>query len=125
MIGWVCNYFSSKAFVGRPDISSAIGSFVVGILGNLYGKFTNGSAFVVMVVGVLFQLPSGLANGGLLQFASASNSNSTGFSYGAGFSVASNLVQVAIGLTFGLFFSASLLNFIGGGRRRGSNLSSF
>jgi uncharacterized membrane protein YjjB (DUF3815 family) len=50
-IGWVCNYFSSKAFVGRPDISSAIGSFVVGLLGNVYGKISNSSAFVVMVVG--------------------------------------------------------------------------
>lgn len=49
--GWVCNYFSSQVFIGRPDISSAIGSFVVGLLGNLYAKLTNGSAFVVVVVG--------------------------------------------------------------------------
>lgn len=115
----MCNYFSARLFPNRPDISSAIGSFVVGFLGNVYGKFTRGSPFVVMVVGyvrcsvctaltlrrVLFQLPSGLANGGLLQFASAQSSSTV--SYSAGFSTAESLVQVAIGLTVGLFVSAA------------------
>lgn len=72
--GFTGNYFSGKAFPGRSgtsllllsqpsaradglplrrraDIVSAIGSFVVGFLGNLYGKFTKGSPFVVMVAG--------------------------------------------------------------------------
>lgn len=49
--GFSGNYFSGKVFVGRADICSAIGSFVVGFLGNVYGKFTHGSPFVVMVVG--------------------------------------------------------------------------
>lgn len=124
--GWVSNYFSTRAFPGRPDISSAVGSFVVGILGNLYGKFTKGSPFVVMVVGVLFQLPSGLSNGGLLQFANTGADNSAATSnYSAGFQTAESLVEVAIGLTVGLFVSAAIVNFFGGGRRRGSNLSSF
>jgi hypothetical protein len=59
----------------------------------------------------MFQLPSGLGNGGLLTFASQSNnatdttSNSSltvGQSYGAGFGVALQLVSVSIGLTVGL-----------------------
>lgn len=49
--GFVSNFYSGKAFINRPDISSAIGSFIVGIIGNLYGKFTRGSPFVVMVPG--------------------------------------------------------------------------
>lgn len=49
--GFAANYFSGKAFVNRADISSAMGSFAVGFLGNMYGKFTKGSPFVVMVVG--------------------------------------------------------------------------
>ncbi|KAM0786574.1 hypothetical protein ACM66B_002030 [Microbotryomycetes sp. NB124-2] len=121
--GFTGNYFSGRAFPGRSDITSAIGSFIVGFLGNLYGKFTRGSPFVVMVAGVLLQLPSGLANGGLLRFAAESSDGSS--SYAAGFQTAQSLVEVAIGLTVGLFVSAALVNLFGGGRRRGTNLSSF
>ena len=122
--GFAANYFSGRAFVNRSDISSAIGSFVVGFLGNIYGKFTRGSPFVVMVVGVLFQLPSGLSNGGLLQLTNTSDTSSTNF-YSSGFTTAESLVEVAIGLTVGLFLSAAVVNAFGGGRRRGTNLSSF
>lgn len=93
------------------------------------GKFTRGSPFVVMVAGVLLQLPSGLANGGLLQFAAESTSDNeqqASTSYSSGFSTAQSLVEVAIGLTVGLFVSAAVVNgVLGGGRRRGTNLSSF
>lgn len=92
------------------------------------GKFTRGSPFVVMVAGVLLQLPSGLANGGLLQFAADStseDSTAASRSYSSGFSTAQSLVEVAIGLTVGLFVSAAVVNSLGGGRRRGTNLSSF
>ncbi|CED84551.1 Domain of unknown function DUF3815 [Phaffia rhodozyma] len=122
--GFSCNYFSGRVFVNRPDITSAIGAFVVGLLGGLYSKFTRGSAFVIMVVGILFQLPSGLSNGGLLRFASESTSGTTDY-YSSGFLVAEQLIQTAIGLTVGLFVAAAVTNFIGGGRRRGLNLSSF
>ncbi|GAA5888536.1 hypothetical protein JCM6882_008989 [Rhodosporidiobolus microsporus] len=125
--GFVSNFFSGKAFTNRPDISSAIGSFAVGFLGNLYGKFTRGSPFVVSVPGILVQLPSGLSNGGLLKFADSSTNDSDGTSsaYSSGFATAESLVEVAIGLTVGLFVSAAIVNSLGGGRRRGSNLSSF
>ncbi|BGP41464.1 pheromone-regulated protein prm10 [Rhodotorula kratochvilovae] len=143
--GFVSNFFSGKAFPNRADISSAIGSFAVGFLGNLYGKFTRGSPFVVMVPGVLIQLPSGLSNGGLLKFAddasdalsyTCQSDGAGGFTdctqttsdstvWSSGFQTAESLVEVAIGLTVGLFVSAALVNVLGGGRRRGSNLSSF
>ena len=97
--GFAANFFSAKVFVNRSDITSTIGSFVVGILGGMYAKFTKGSAFVVMVVGILFQLPSGLANGGLLQFANESTTGNSN-SYSSGFSVATQLISVAIGLTY-------------------------
>ncbi|GAA5957197.1 hypothetical protein JCM21900_004677 [Sporobolomyces salmonicolor] len=127
--GFAANFFSGRAFTNRSDISSAIGSFAVGFAGNLYGKFTRGSPFVVMVPGILIQLPSGLSNGGLLAFTSTDNNStsSDGSSnvYSSGFQTAESLVQVAIGLTVGLFASAAIVNVFGGGRRRGSNLSSF
>jgi uncharacterized membrane protein YjjB (DUF3815 family) len=65
--GWASNKFSQKAFPNRSDMTSAIGSFVVGTLGNIYGRFSNGSSFPVTVVGILFQLPSGLGNGGIFK----------------------------------------------------------
>ncbi|GAA6014025.1 hypothetical protein JCM11491_003492 [Sporobolomyces phaffii] len=122
--GFAANYFSGKyAFEGRSDISSAIGSFAVGFLGNVYGRVTKESPFVIMVPGILVQLPSGLSNGGLLAFTDTSDNSSA---YASGFQTAESLVQVAIGLTVGLFVSAALVNLVfGGGRRRGSNLSSF
>ncbi|KAM0746733.1 DUF1212-domain-containing protein [Meredithblackwellia eburnea MCA 4105] len=122
--GFTANFFGGKAFPNRSDISSALGSFTVGFLGNVYGKINRStSPFVVMVVGVLVQLPSGLsASGGLLTFASSDSSSA---SYSAGFTTAESLVSVAIGLTVGLFLAAAVVNIFGGGRRRGSYLSSF
>lgn len=95
--GWVTNHFSSLAFSGRSDIVSALGSFVVGMLGNLYGRFFKGASFPVMVTGILFQLPSGLSQGGIFNFAATTGDTST--QYSTGFSVAEQLVSVAIGLT--------------------------
>lgn len=45
--GFAANFFSGKyAFEGRSDISSAIGSFAVGFLGNVYGRLSKESPFV-------------------------------------------------------------------------------
>jgi uncharacterized membrane protein YjjB (DUF3815 family) len=100
--GWVCNFYSAKAFPNRSDLTSAIGSFVVGTLGHIFGRFTRGSSFPVTVVGILFQLPSGLGNGGIFSFASE-NQTGSGNAYSDGFQVAEQLVSVAIGLTYVLF----------------------
>ncbi|KAF8752826.1 hypothetical protein RHS01_07265 [Rhizoctonia solani] len=109
--GWVTNRFSSIAFPGRSDITSALGSLAVGLAGNLYGRVFNGTAFW-------------LANGGLLSFASTNNSVGANYSYGTGFQVAEQLVSVAVGLTVGLFCSAVLVHPFGGSRRRGGGLFS-
>ncbi|CAE6488452.1 unnamed protein product [Rhizoctonia solani] len=122
--GWATNRFSSLAFPNRSDITSALGSLAVGLAGNLYGRLFNGTAFVVMITGILFQLPSGLANGGLLSFASTNNSVGATYSYATGFQVAEQLVSVAVGLTVGLFCSAVLVHPFGGSRRRGGGLFS-
>ncbi|OCF33455.1 hypothetical protein I316_04875 [Kwoniella heveanensis BCC8398] len=122
--GWTSNHFSALAFPGRSDMTSAIGSFVVGTLGNLYGRISNGSSFPVTVTGILFQLPSGLSNGGIFNFA-AESSDGSATAYSDGFSVAEQLVSVAIGLTVGLFVSAAVTHPFGGGRRRGAGIFSF
>jgi len=105
--GWASNHFSGKRFVNRNDISSAIGAFTVGLVANIYARFFSGNAFVVMITGILFQLPSGLGNGGLLTFAQQHNqTNGSSYnSYLSGFQTALQLISVSIGLTVGLGIS--------------------
>ncbi|KIJ54220.1 hypothetical protein M422DRAFT_153810 [Sphaerobolus stellatus SS14] len=126
--GWAANHFSGNAFKNRPDIQSAIGALTVGVVANLYGRFFYGNAYVVMITGILFQLPSGLANGGLLTFAAVNSSESDSSqqfeSYEAGFKVAAQLIAVAIGLTVGLFMSVVIVHPLGGSRRRNAALFS-
>ncbi|KAF9473132.1 DUF1212-domain-containing protein [Pholiota conissans] len=102
--GWVTNYYTGRRFVGQSDIIAAVGAFAVGFISNLYSRIFSGNAFVVMITGILFQLPSGLGSGGLLSYASQQAQGST-ISYLSGFQTALKLVSVAIGLTIGLGLS--------------------
>ncbi|THG94343.1 hypothetical protein EW145_g8159, partial [Phellinidium pouzarii] len=104
-IGWTCNHFSALKFPNRNDISSAIGAFAVGLIANVYGRFFSGNAFVIMITGILFQLPSGLGNGGLITFASRNNESGSATSYLSGFNTALQLISVSVGLTVGLGIS--------------------
>lgn len=124
--GWACNHFAAKAraLSKRQDVTAALGSLAVGIMANLYGRIFDGRSFVVSVPGILYQLPSGLSNGGgLLNFANNSDSSSA---FASGFTVAQSLVEVALGLTVGLF-AATVLSYLLGGRkvRNGGGLFSF
>ncbi|CAO1625358.1 unnamed protein product [Jaminaea pallidilutea] len=123
--GWATNHFASTAAAlsGRQDITSALGSLAVGLLSNLYGRVFDGRSYVVAVTGVLYQLPSGLSNGGLLNFASTSTNGQDNFS--SGFTVAQSLVEVALGLTVGLFTSTIIAYALGGRKQRLGGLFSF
>ena len=48
-VGWASNHFTGLRFPGQSDISAAVGALAVGFLANLYGRFFNGNAFVIMV----------------------------------------------------------------------------
>jgi uncharacterized membrane protein YjjB (DUF3815 family) len=52
-IGWVTNHFVGTKFPNQSDISAAVGAFAVGLVSNLYGRFFEGNAFVVMVRSLL------------------------------------------------------------------------
>lgn len=123
--GWACNHFAAtaSALTGRQDITSALGSLAVGILSNIYGRIFDGRSYVVAVTGVLYQLPSGLSNGGgLLNFAQTTNGTDN---FGSGFTVAQSLVEVALGLTVGLFASTILAYVLGGRKEKRGGLFSF
>jgi len=122
--GWVTNHFTSTKFPNQSDVSAAVGAFAVGIIANIYGRFFKGNAFIVMITGILFQLPSGLGNGGLLTFASQQTSGSSSTtSYLSGFQTALQLVSVSIGLTVGLGISIFLVHPVPSRRRAGGVFS--
>jgi len=120
--GWVTNHFTGTKFVNQSDISAAVGAFAVGFIANMYSRFFNGNAFVVMITGILFQLPSGLGNGGLLNFVSDQTSGSAS-SYLSGFDTALQLISVSVGLTVGLGISLVVVHPIQSRRRAGGMMS--
>ncbi|KAJ7629176.1 DUF1212-domain-containing protein [Mycena polygramma] len=121
-IGWVTNHFTGIKFVGQSDISAAVGAFAVGVVANVYARFFSGNAFVIMITGILFQLPSGLGNGGLLTYASEKTAGNSS-SYLSGFQTALLLISVAIGLTVGLGLALAIVHPIQSRRRAGGVFS--
>ncbi|KAJ7760897.1 DUF1212-domain-containing protein [Mycena maculata] len=121
-VGWVTNHFTSIKFVNQNNIGAAVGAFAVGAVANIYARFFSGNAFVIMITGILFQLPSGLGNGGLLTYASETTSGSSS-SYLSGFQTGLQLISIAIGLTVGLGISLALVHPIQSRRRAGGVFS--
>ncbi|KAF9229105.1 DUF1212-domain-containing protein [Gyrodon lividus] len=83
------------------DLVSAFGALVIGLLGNFYSRAVRGTAFTSMVTGVLFLVPSGIAQGGGLVDTDQTSTQQ----YSSGFSLAVRMIRVAIGVTVGLFVS--------------------
>ncbi|PWN92436.1 DUF1212-domain-containing protein [Acaromyces ingoldii] len=124
--GWATNHFAaqSKSLSQRSDVTSALGAMAVGLLSNVFGRIYDGKSYTVACVGVLYQLPSGLSGGGgLLSFANDQNNSAGNIS--SGFSVAQSLVEVALGLTVGLYAATVIAYIVGGRKIRGGGLFSF
>lgn len=127
--GWCVSHFAGQrpSLSHRTDFLAMFGSLTVGVLGSIYGRFFDGRSFVVSVPGMLWQLPSGLGNGGgLLLFAQSNSSTTATGTFQNGFQVALTLISTAMGLAVGLF-GASALNFLilGGSRTRSKGVFSF
>jgi len=56
-VSYVANKAADHFIFDRSDVVSAIGAFAVGLLGNIYSRMFSGTAFTVMVTGVLFLVP--------------------------------------------------------------------
>ncbi|EEB09733.1 DUF1212 family protein [Schizosaccharomyces japonicus yFS275] len=129
--GYAVNYFSSLHF-GSTQIANAIGAFAIGCLGNIYSRLGKGLAFAAVLPAIFVQVPSGLAaQGGLsagLQVASLATNSTTSTSSSSSTSQYSSLlfglamVQLAIGISVGLFASAMVIYPFG---KRRSGLFSF
>ncbi|KAH8664459.1 hypothetical protein BX600DRAFT_381591 [Xylariales sp. PMI_506] len=135
MIGYVVNYFASMRFPTSPQISNAFGALSVGVAANLYSRLRHGVAAAALLPAIFVQVPSGLAaTGSLLSGLTSANmlSNTTTTingtstvsitsdttSDGVVFNVAASMIQIAVGITVGLFF-ATLLIYPLGKRRSG------
>ncbi|KAG8895245.1 hypothetical protein FRB99_000687 [Tulasnella sp. 403] len=87
----------------RNEIVSAVGAFVIGVLGNVYARVFKGTAFTSMVTGVCFLVPSGLAAaGGLAMNYQGSDEDQ----YTSSIIIGVRMLSVAIGTTVGLLASS-------------------
>ena len=120
-ISYVANKAANHFIFNRSDVVSAIGAFAVGLLGNIYSRTFGGTAFTVMVTGVLFLVPVraafvsldrnltfSLFKSGLSQADGGSISAS-----GDGIDIGSAMIAVTIGITVGLFMSQALVYMFG------------
>ncbi|KAI1766996.1 DUF1212-domain-containing protein [Hypoxylon sp. FL1150] len=124
--GYIVNYFSSPKFAASPQIANTLGAFTVGVLANLYSRLRHGVAAAALLPAIFVQVPSGIAaTGSLLSGLSTANelNNSTEVVNGTStvsidngqaldtivFNVAASMINIAIGITVGLFLSALIV----------------
>lgn len=133
--GYIVNFLTFKRFPSSAQISNTLGALTVGLLGNFYGRMRHGVAAAAIVPALLVLVPSGIAaSGSLLAGLSSADKITTGTTSINGtstvavtstedlnkivFNVGNSMVQIAIGLTVGLFMS-TLLVYPLGKRRSG------
>lgn len=117
--GYIANYFSTTVLGSQSEVANTVGAFTIGVLGNLYSRVWHGHAATAILPGIFVLVPSGLASSGSLiagikyadEVRSNLDKNGTSSSTSAltETSVASlgfGMIQVAIGITVGLFIAA-------------------
>lgn len=120
--GYISNYFSTKKLGSNSQVANTVGAFVIGIMGNMYSRLWHGHAATAILPGIFILVPSGLAATGSLisgvqsadeirqsvgSHAAPSSAPGAGLQSGNSvFSLGFGMIQVAIGITIGLFISA-------------------
>lgn len=126
--GYVVSYFSSKHFKEVTELNATLGCFIIGLVSNIYSRllksfnkyFTTRGTFMtvsLMLPGIFVQVPSGIASQGSVftgintanslvhsnssEAASTSNTNSLSFGM--------VMIQVALGISVGLYLSTILV----------------
>lgn len=133
--GYIVNHYAGVAF-GNAQVSQAVGALAIGVLANLYSRVWEGLAVAAVLPAVFVQVPSGLAATGSLISGMVNADEITGNGGSSAvtgngtmgtmqvvgnemiFTVGYNMIQVAIGITGGLFLS-SLVVYPRGKRRSG------
>lgn len=135
--GYTTNYFSTKRLGSNSQVANTVGAFTIGIMGNLYSRLWHGHAATAILPGIFILVPSGLAATGSLisgvqsadeirqnvsSHGAASSAPGAGLSSSSVFSLGFGMIQVAIGITIGLFIAALIVYPYG---KRRSGLFSF
>lgn len=147
--GYIVNHFSAIRFSSNAQIANTLGALAIGVLGNMYSRLRHGLAAAALLPAIFVQVPSGLAaSGSLISGVTSANqitnqtvngtagngttnygSGGTGLGTGVGglgnsavLNVGYSMIQVAIGITVGLFLSALVVYPFG---KRRSGLFSF
>ncbi|KAI0865556.1 hypothetical protein F4860DRAFT_314211 [Xylaria cubensis] len=121
--GYLVNFFSSPKFAAAPQIANTLGAFTVGVCANLYSRLRHGVAAAALLPAIFVQVPSGLAaTGSLLSGLNAANQINNNMPVDGNvsvsgnnninnviFNVAGSMIQIAIGITLGLFLSALII----------------
>ncbi|KAJ8113738.1 hypothetical protein OPT61_g4198 [Boeremia exigua] len=133
--GYTVNFFANMKFTSSAPIAYTFGAFTVGVLANLYSRVRHGVAAAVLLPAVYVQVPGSLASSGAidsaLKTASALIRGSEGVDVSCSlgdyvipadrlqtttdglnsivFNVAASMIQIAIGITVGLFMAALLV----------------
>ncbi|KAI0094362.1 DUF1212-domain-containing protein [Irpex rosettiformis] len=90
-------------------VVSAFGAIVIGLCGNTWSRLGGGTAFTSMITGVLFLVPSAIGNGGGL----ISNYRTAAQQYSDTFQLGLRMIQVASGVTIGLFVAQIVVYALG------------
>ncbi|KAJ9312882.1 hypothetical protein DTO271D3_6796 [Paecilomyces variotii] len=143
MAGYTVNFWSTKRIGSNVQVAQSLGAFAIGTMGNLYSRLWHGHAATAILPAIFIMVPSGLASTGSLitgvQSADQIRGNVT--SHGgqsgpenangniqqaqgnnAASNIGSGMIQVAIGITVGLFLAALVVYPYG---KRRSGLFSF
>lgn len=112
--GYVATYFAGKHFSTVTEFTACIGSFIVGILGNLYSRIWKGMAVSAMLPAIFVQVPSGIASQSTLlsgiqsadQITKSNSTKTTTVTSASSLSFGATMVEVSIGISVGLFASA-------------------
>ncbi|ODQ80982.1 hypothetical protein BABINDRAFT_170700 [Babjeviella inositovora NRRL Y-12698] len=128
-VAYVANYFAGLHFTSATEFTSAIGAFVIGVLGNLYSRLGHGMAVLAMLPAIFVQVPLGIASQNSLlagvtsanQIVSNGTKTSTDTTSSSSLSFGITMMQVAIGISVGLF-AAAIVVYPFGKKRSGTGL---
>ncbi|KXN71733.1 DUF1212-domain-containing protein [Conidiobolus coronatus NRRL 28638] len=111
-IGFGVSYLMTEYKVDS-QLTSIVSAFVLGIVGNLYGKFTRKAAIIPLLGGIIMLVPGSIGVKGLLYIFNKNSAQGSAF--------ALNMVVISLCITAGLFLSALIVYPFG--RRRSALLT--
>jgi uncharacterized membrane protein YjjB (DUF3815 family) len=98
---FVVSYYTGRVLQDKPDVVAALCALVIGIAGNIWSRAFKGTAYTVMVTGVLFLVPNVFAETGGIT------------ADGSGIDIGGKILEVTVGTTVGLFIAQAGVYLLG------------